>query len=336
MNKILFAASSVALFTSLARISDEPRFAVEAKSSVSKSFETTVHLASTRFHVSIAGEDEPSDEMGDVSIALDNFERIELTDEYVAMGKDRPAKLKRTFDKLSGTQKQVAKGPEGAESSPDDERKEESPLEGKSVLFTWNEDASKFDATFVDGKGDEKLLAELVEDTDFRAFLPKGKVAKDEGWDVDPKSFDTILAPGGDLKLDAPPKEGEEADESEGDLGAEIRKHLDGKVHATWKGVRDEDGHKVGIIALTAELESEGDLESKAKEAPKVGFKAAFDLEGELAWDLAAGHFRSFRSSGKARLSTKSSAKLELGEESVEMSQEVDFEGEFTFKASAQ
>ncbi len=336
MNRILLAASAVALLADLAGVSDEPRFAVEPKTSLTKAFETTVHLASTRFHVSVDGDDEPSDEAGDATLSLDNFERIELTDEYMAMGKDRPAKLKRTFDKLAGTQKQSTKGPHGEEGD-DDERKEESPLEGKSVLFTWNDDGSKFDASFPEGKGDEKLLEDLVEDTDFRAFLPKGKVAKDETWEVDAKSFDSILAPGGDLKLDAPPQEGEEKPDSGDDLGMQIRKHLEGKVHATWKGVRDEDGHKVGVIAISAELESEGELESKEKDAAKSTFKTKFDLEGELLWDLAAGHFRSLRSSGKTQLSMKTTAKLEFGEgESAEMRQEIDFEGEFSFKASAQ
>jgi hypothetical protein len=161
---------------------------------------------------------------------------------------------------------------------------------------------------------------------DFRSLLPKGKVAEGESWDVDVKSFDAVVDPGGDLKLTDENKD-DEADEA---VGKEIRKHLTGKAHATWKGVREEDGKKLGAIAISADLSSEGDADTKGPIAGKTHFRLELELEGELLWDLAAGHFHAFQSTGKVMLDTTSSAPVPAGE----VRQELDLEGHATFKAS--
>jgi len=331
MNRILFVAASAALLPGRIHRSDEPRFAVEEKTSLSKVFERHMKLESKEFKIIVEGQDEPIHPPGDLHFTIEDTGRIEVTDEYLAMGKGRPSKLKRTYDKIEETESQNARSGEGGEEEGDaHEKKEESALEGKTVFFTWSDEASGFVASFAKDGGDAELLDGLIEDMDLRFLLPKGKVAADESWDLDAKAFGSILAPGGDLKL----KEKDADEASDRSIGKEIRKNLDGKAHATWKGVREEGGKRLGTIALSADLSSEGDAESKGEEAGKVHFKLKLELEGELVWDLAAGHFQSFQASGKVRLDTAESAQLEMGDKSAEMRQEITFEGETSYKAS--
>jgi hypothetical protein len=163
-------------------------------------------------------------------------------------------------------------------------------------------------------------------------MLPKGQVAEEESWDVDAKAFDAVMDPGGDLKLVS--KEKDADDDSDKNVGKEIRKHLAGKGHATWKGVREEDGKKLGAIAISADLTSEGDADSKGPFAGKTHFQLKLELEGELLWDLSAGHFHAFHATGKVELDTTSTAKVQMGEKTAEMRQELDLEGEMSLKAS--
>jgi hypothetical protein len=328
---LLLVLSSLAL----AGRSDAPKFAVEEKSSLSKSFENHLKLESKDIKIFVEGHDEPIRPPGDIHVSIEDTTRIEVTDEYLEMSKGRPAKLRRTFDKLQEKEVQTARSENNGNEDDQEgehEKKQESALEGKTVLFTWNDDTSAFVASFPKDGGDPGLLEDLTEDMDFRSVLPKGKVADGESWDVDAKAFDAVLDPGGDLKLEDKEKDADE--DSDQRVGKEIRKHLTGKAHATWKGVREEDGKKLGAIAVSADLSSEGDADSKSDVPGKTHFKLEIELEGELLWDLAAGHFHSFQATGKVRLDTISTAKVEIGERTAEMRQELGLEGEGTFKAS--
>ena len=176
----------------------------------------------------------------------------------------------------------------------------------------------------------ESVQREHVEVLRRLAFEGQAGVAEGESWDLDPKDFGSVLAPGGDLKI----KEKGADEGSDQSLGKEIRKNLDGKAHATWKGVREEGGKKLGTIALTADLVSEGEFESKGEMEGKTHFKLKLTLEGELVWDLAAGHFHSFQAGGKVQLDTAATATVKMGDQSAEMRQELDLEGETSYKAS--
>jgi hypothetical protein len=330
MNRLLFVAASTILLAGRLHSSDEPRFAVEEKTSLAKSFERHMKLESKALRIFVEGQDEPIHPPGDLHISIEDTGRLDVTDEYLSMGKGRPSKLKRTYDKIEENETQSAHSGEGDEEGGDHEKKQESALEGKTVFFTWSEETSAFVASFPKNGGDADLLEDLNEDMDMRSMLPKGKVAEDESWDLDPKEFGSVLAPGGDLKL-----KDKDADEgSNPSIGKEIRKHLDGKAHATWKGVREEGGKKVGVIALTADLVSEGEVESKGDMAGKTHFKLKLALEGELLWDLAAGHFHAFQAIGKVQLDTAATATVKMGDQSAEMRQELDLEGETSYKAS--
>jgi len=331
MNRAFLSVSSAVLLAIAIRAPDQPRFAVEEKTSLAKTFESTFHLASTSFQLTIEGHDEPMPGIGELELTMDSTERIEVTDRYLATDDGRPVRLQRTFDKLEGTDRRRVKGHGGEDQ--DESVEQESPLEGRSVLFTWNEDGSRFDASFAEGKGDESLLEELSEDMDFRALLPEAKVAEGDRWDVDAKVFDAVLSPGGDLKL-AASRSADEEDDDSGKIDKALRKNLAGKGQAVWKGVREEEERKVGVIAITAELTSEGEVESEA-EGGKIGFKAAMEVEGELLWDLAAGHFRSFQSTAKTKFSMTTTSEIDFDGRAIEMRQATDLEGEWTLRASA-
>jgi hypothetical protein len=331
MNRFLFIAGCAALLLGRADLSDEPRFAVAEKTTLQKTFTREMKLESKSFRIVVDGEEHPIEGLGDIRISIEDSSRIDVTDHYLAMGKGRPMKLQRTFDKIAESEHQRAH-PKGNEpGDADHERKEESELEGKTVLFTWNDEGSQFDVSFAEGKDDEGLLAELDEDMDLRFLLPTTHVAEGQSWDLEPKVFASVLAPGGDLKLE----ENEEKDDSNAKIGKEVCKHLEGKAHATWKGVRTEDGRELGVIALAADLKSEGDAEGKGEHAGKTHFRVEIELEGELLWDLAAGHFRSFQAGGKLGLDAARTATRKMGGKTVEMRQELEYQGESSYRASA-
>src|SRR5262249_31285132 len=145
--------------------SEEPRFSVEPKSKLEKSFESSVKLESNAFHIALEGGDEPMEEDPDVKITLEASSRVDVTDEYVEMGKGRPAKLKRTFDKIEDKERQTAHELGGGgedEADGDGERTKGSALEGKSVVFAWSDDDKRFVPTFASGEGDADLLEGLT------------------------------------------------------------------------------------------------------------------------------------------------------------------------------
>ena len=77
--------------------SDAPKFAVEEKSSLSKTFDTHMKLESKEIKLFVEGRDEPIHPPGDIHVSVEDTTRIEVTDEYLERAKGRPAKLRRTF-----------------------------------------------------------------------------------------------------------------------------------------------------------------------------------------------------------------------------------------------
>jgi len=321
--------------------SDDPRFAVEAKSSLTKTFESTSRLASKSFKLSLDGDEDLLSGMGEVQFSLESTERVEVTDEYLSTGEGHPTRLRRTFEKLHGTGRQRSQGPGGEEEESEDAapvREEESRLEGQSVLFTWNEETSSFDASFEGEEGeeapDEDLLEGLAEDMDFRGMLPADSVSEGEGWDLEAEVFQAVLWPGGDLKLKSSEQEGSEEGSAE-EIDRKLRENLEGRAHATWKGVREEDGRKLGVIAVVADLSSEGEVEPGGDRKGTTWFRNEIEIEGELLWDLVGGHFRSFDAEGKSEFSIETKEDLDIDGKSMELLQSVEFEGEFSFRAAA-
>jgi len=319
-----------ALTSAFGAPADSLTFQVEAKSKLTKTFETRIKLASESMSITVDGNDMHGGvDVPKVEIA-DN-ESIQVTDEYLSVEDGRPTKLVRKFVDLSGDSLETTTMPEGSGMDDrEDKGEKESPLEGKAVVFTWED--GDYKAAWADEEkgGDDDLLEKLAGDMDLLGFLPSKGVAKGDTWDLDPKAFNGVSSPGGRLQLRDPDRD--EADEDIS-IQEELEKNVGGEGKATYKGTRDVDGVEVGVIEITAELESHGTIEPEGRE---TSIEYAVTYTGEMLWNVKAGRLHSLELQGEAKLSMDTKSSIEFGEESHELHQKVEFAGTIEHRATVE
>lgn len=309
---------------------EEIVFRVAADTTLERSLKNEYSMRLESMTFSMNGEELPADAFGEIDIQIDHSEACLVTDAFEAVAGGQLRRLRRTFEQLGG-QERSSFSSEGEGQS--DDSGYESALEGKTVVFTWNDEAQRFDAAFADGsEGDEALLEELDEDMDLRSLLPAGALSEGESWSIDARAFACILDPGGDLGLEDP--EGEEQDTSAQD--AELRANLTGTITATYKGTVEEDGVRQAVIALECDTHTHAEQDLGQDEflegANGTGrIEVHFLLEGELRWDLEHGHALSFELSGENEFTTIQTITGEQEGESLEHSQTMVFSGETSF-----
>jgi hypothetical protein len=248
--------------------------------------------------------------------------RATLADGYLELKEGRVTHLERTLKGLAGAVAVTIEGDEPEEH----EASLASALEDAVVRFEWDDERGEYRRSFEEGgTGDDAHLAALEPEADFLAFLPAGPVEVDAAWDVDPSALGRVFAPGGDLRL-LPSSLGDEpyvtlqpaimlgtCVTSLADAGGDWR----GTVRATYAGAAQQDGVRVGRIALELEVTASADLAQRTARALEAledelevdfsGLEVAWKLSGtgELLWDLAAGHVHAFALDGEVELEAK-------------------------------
>ncbi len=276
--------------------------------------------------LAMAMDGEPIDFEGEVpEMTITTKERIVVTDELESMGDGRPLRLSRSFDELSG--EAVFASPEQEE---DGVLTRVSYLEDCTVVITWNEDDEEY--TFEpaeDEEIDEELLDHLVEDMDFRKFLPEDEVAEGDSWEVPAEAWLCMMWPGGLVGLHPDDGELEEAD-VESDL--QTIESLEGKGEATFEGVREEDDLRLAVITFELELEmgSETEVEPEMDMITSQvrGQSQTEEIEGELLWDLERGHLHSLTATAEVELTLLSRVVVEFEDQSLEQESRQVFTGE--------
>jgi hypothetical protein len=329
---LTIACGASLLLLSFALPGDQVRFAVKEKTKLSKVFDDKIALHSTSFSMIVDGED-MAGEM-DFKLSFDEATHVEVTDEYGALKDGKPAKLTRTYDKLGGSSAQKFELPEGMEAgeNPNEEKDRSSELEGKTVVFKLDAEGEGYKASFPDDKGDAGLLEDVEEDMDLRGFLPAGDVTEDKSWEIDAKAFNSVLGtPGGDLKIKA-----KDDKDDDSNLDKQFEDNLKGKGKGTYKGKRDVDGHSCAVIALEAEFKTQA-KDDKSGEGGHNGVKTItldYTIEGELLWDIEAGHFHKCTLTSKVGMTMKDALVMQAPDGKHEMEQVVEFEGEGEFTAA--
>ena len=303
-----------ALVVAFVPAAEAPHFAPAEGSKITRTISVTSHLVSESVKVLVDGEEQPVPE-GDGFLTVDGTNDIVVTDEFVKMGKGRPQELHRTFEKLAGSQKQTLRDSEEGSQ----EKEQESGLVDKAVVFKWNESDEKYDRSFGEDGGDEDLLKDLDEDMDLRRFLPESTKA-DEGssWTVQGEAANAFLFPGGDVKLENTEKD--ESDDTK-ELDEHLRENLKGSIQVTFKGTREEDGRKVGILELKGNVESTGEMTA---EDTTTSLKLGADVKGEILWDVSANRVHSASVTFDQKVKYKLEGTLPGGQK---IEQEVDFVG---------
>jgi hypothetical protein len=278
------------------------------------------------------GEELPPDALGELDIQIEHSETYVVTDTYEAVEGGKPRRLRRSFDELGGRESSRFSSEEGEKG---DASEYASELEGKAVVFTWDEETGRFDAAFAaDHVGAADLLADLDEDMDLRRLLPERPVAEGESWSIDPRAFSAVLDPGGDLGLEI--EGGLEEGPDDSDKEAQLRANLAGSITATYRGTRADDGVHQALIALACEISTYAEQPLEGDEVPEGTngtdrIEIRFDLEGELCWDLAHGHASSFELSGANEYTDRQTFAEDFEGQRFEHSQTMAFSGQSSF-----
>jgi hypothetical protein len=304
---------------------DTLEFHVAPKAKLVKTLESAVEAESTSFVISLGGK--KLDGIPEPTIRIAQDETVRVTDEYQTVADGRATKLVRTYDDLAANETQSFQPPEGAPGEPREKKDaKKSALEGQSVVFTWNDADDEYKAAWAEGsKGDDDLLGELIGNYDFTEFLPGKPVASGDTWDLGKAQFERLFSPTGELGLET------EGDEDDDDLSKQFLEHLAGKGKATYKGLRDGDEDKLAVISLEAELSTHG---AKDGEDDKSELEISLDLEGEILWDVKAGHLRSFEITAKVEVVQTIHGSVDAPDGKQEVEQKIEFGGKQTLKGT--
>ena len=288
-----------------------PRFAPEEGTTLSRHLVLESQLELQELSATLNGEEVegPPDSW---AMSVSNQLELRIADRLGAVADGRMARMERSFTAISrqGSAEQSAPDMEPSAT----EITMESPLEGESVVFTWDPDAERYQVTPLeeDADLDEDLLAGLTQDLDFAALLSRGDVEVGATWEIDGALLLHYFPPCGDLGFEV---EWDGEEDSDGlALMAVVLSPFEpideckGTLRATLTAVDAET--KRASIALAGELELSADYSAllrerwEAIEGPgenrpnEFAAKFQLELEGELQWDLAHHHMHSLTLSG--------------------------------------
>lgn len=327
-------------------------FTVSEGATNTKAFKSTVELTLDSLDMTMNGQAPPM--MPEMDMTVTSNQEVVVSDEYLSMRDGAPRKLKRSYDTLSGhTDMHMEMDMMGTTQTQDTPMEMSSELEGKSVLFAWNEDEGEYVAKFPEEGGDEELLKGLAENMDLRDFLPEGPVSEGDEWEVPPAAIAHILAPGGNLKLlpENVDMEGMMGMNSNmGSMADWFTESIQGTVKAKFTGTRQtDDGAKVGAIELHVDITNAVDLTEMVEAAmenvelpPEAGdmdfdhLDLDLDLtaEGTLLWNLEAGRFQSLDLSGDLSLNMNIGMSISAQGMDMNIEQTIEMSGTVTQNAN--
>jgi hypothetical protein len=320
-------------------------FAPPSGATATKSFQHTMELSLDNMNMLLNGEESPM--MPDIEMSLTMEQLVKVTDTYVAVANGRPSKLSRTFDEL-GWDADIDVQIEMAGTSNDQNQTMSgaSELEGKTVAFAWSEEEAGFKKSFEGEEGNAELLEGLEEDMDLRVLLPPGDVAEGDEWEIDVSKLRSILSPGGNLAILPEDMPGLEEMMMGGGLGGSMSDMvgdiLEGEASGTFKGYREVDGGKVAVIEVRIDVESSNDMTDAVQEfmdeielPAEIGemeldhmeMEFAFEAEGTLLWNVAAGRVHSFELSGDTDLKIDQGISISAQGQDMNMQQTVELSG---------
>ncbi len=303
---------------------DEPRYSVADGTELVRNYKSSTKLDSGPCVLSVNGKPIPTEEAPDLRLSVIDEQTLELTDAIETVAAGRPTKFVRSFGDLEndGSETLHIVGPDGKVVDKASERERRSPFADKAVRFTWDPKEESYAQAWVGEGADDKLLEKLTADVDWLGLLPGKAVEKGDSWKLEPKLFVNLRMPAGDLHWE---EEGKEPDPVAESINAQYSENMAGEGKATWEGRREVDGKELGVISIAAELTTHG--EGATASGEERAMEIDLEYEGEVLWDLAAGHIAAFTFDGKVRalMSIERKAPLPTGEGLVR--QEFDLRG---------
>lgn len=282
---------------------------------------------------------------------VSTWEKATFLDQYLKVANGRPELFQRTYSDLGsgGEANIVFPGPKKSRAS-----KEQtvlfSSLHQRVVDFTWIEGEKDWARAYTKLEGEESLLGNVDADMDLLAALPPGPVKIGDSWDVPVGEINSFLAPGGVLALE-PKKTMLFSRTMKIGVGGDVAELLggaEGKIRATYKEDRTVDGAVCAVIKIEIEARSKTErthtyrLLSSSVEKSDLGRLRNCDVtymvrgEGEVLWDLAAGHFRSWAFDGDEHVVVRVDKSVVDGEtDRIVITQNSEFNGKFKLSLTA-
>lgn len=327
---------------------DSLRRGVAADTTLEKRFSTQVEMSLEDMTMVQNGQEIDSSMLG-MELTISNGATYGWTDTYAAARDNgAPSRLTREFTTLENSTSTSQSSMMGSQ---DLAIGSSSELDGETVIFVWDADEEAYVASFPEESGADEALLKGLEALDDLAFLlPSGDVEVDAEWEADPQALIQLLGPGGDLKLlpnedDLPEEARGQAPGSEFQM-SEMLGEVEGSVTCTYLGTREEGGRAVAVIKVEIDITSASDMTEKMREelegfdpgdgAPDIEFESvdtelSIDGEGELLWDMAAGHMVSFQFSGEMGQVMDMAMSMSMGGQTMEIEQSMGMAGSVEF-----
>lgn len=296
---------------------DTTWFAPEAGLVLEKSLAGELRLTLDTYEVSVNGEAQEFEPPA-MTIAIDFAQ--EWRDTYHASAKGQPTDLEREYVAVRST---------NSTTQGEQERTvgRTSPLVGKKVRFTRQEEGDGFVSRFVGDEGDEELLEDLRVSVDFLALLPEDEAEVGDTWSGDLSRFEEIFAPLGELHTVN--EDGSERPEDPwGELLDTALEAMEGEFEITYTGNSEEGGRRLAEFAVRIEAEGSAEGEdSRTRDTPNGETESEIarvatlgaELEGKLLWDLGAKHFVSCQIEGSLAISHEENESFDIGEQTIEL-----------------
>lgn len=336
---------------------DTLRHAPASGSSVVRSFEVRWDMALEDVQLAVMGQEIDLAMIGSPQVELDFRHALRVHDTYRSVEEGRITKLERRFDELGAEMSFAIRTDMGEEDVPDMVYASE--LEGRSVLFTWDESAESYSAAWADEQGGRsELLEGLVASMDFEGLLPAQEVEPGDSWSFAPEALEVFGSPGGNTQV-LP----DEADM--GDLDLEVFEEmmagfeeemveafgelLEGELSATHAGAHEEHGEHVLVLTLAAETDGRFDfaplierllqtlLEAEGVDPDEVDvtisaaeLELELEAEGELHWNTRAQRPEAARLDGEFLLGVAFGASGEVEGDWGDVELQVEFGGSFS------
>jgi hypothetical protein len=269
-----------------------------------------LRLEEVSFDVRMPGERSETRVRPGSDIEWSSTRSLRWTDEYVSVDEERPRRIRRAFECLATRERKREEGASrfGALTDADEGA---SALEGKAVLFDWDSELEDYRVTAEPFEYiDRDLLDALSIETGSACVLPGRPVDAEDSWTVGPEVLQQLVRPGGRVPFDA--------------LGASVFDEL-----LTENDVATLDGAprvilveiEPGELGELAHLRIEGRLEGRTEPhesdlATFLGYgvpgttlrstSLAFELDGEVVWDVSARHLSRLELTARAEIVVES------------------------------
>jgi len=285
----IHAAIALAAGLCAAPAPETVRFAVAEGTVLEKTFEIGSKFVLEDMTVRMNGAVQPKTDLAALDIYARQDRRLVVLDQYLELGPQRPEKLRRRYESLTG--KKVDRMPLMQPGGKEEKNTLVSDLQGSTVMFAWDGASKGFKASLLDGES--KLdMSGIEEDMDLRFFLPQEAVEPGSKWTVDASVFDEIFSLGGDLGLEA--DEGGWFEEQLADL-------LEGDIKVAYVSL-DDSG--LATLDIKASLDFDGKItDERSGEPMKV--TGHVNMQGTLFWNVKGGHFASLDLEAEMDLSMK-------------------------------